>query len=197
MHDIQALNDQMMTAFHSAFPGDDRRLVFGEGPVESPRLMLIGEAPGAQEAEQGRPFVGKAGQNLNEFLQAIGLNRPEIRISNVVKVRPSKVSPKGTVSNRPPNRAELSFFTPWLHREILLTQPALIVTLGNTPLQALIPGVVIGDCHGEVREAWIEGIQNPVFPLYHPAAIIYNRSLKETYQEDLLKLKAFLEGVQV
>lgn len=92
-------------AFHAAFPGDQRRLVFGEGPTDHPQIMLIGEAPGAQEEQQGRPFVGKAGKNLDEFLHIVGLSRSEIFISNTVKVRPSRISPKGTVANRPPNRS--------------------------------------------------------------------------------------------
>lgn len=154
--------------------------------------MLIGEAPGGQEEQQGRPFVGKAGKNLDEFLTAIGLRREDIRISNTVKVRPTRISPKGTVSNRPPNRQELDFFVPWLHREIGETHPGVIVTLGNTPLQALLPGTVIGSCHGEAREARIGDIALPVFPLYHPAAIIYNRSLRDVYDEDLRRLKKYL-----
>lgn len=137
--------------------------------------------------------MGKAGQNLNEFLQAVSLNRADIRISNVVKVRPSRISPKGTIANRPPNRQELAFFTPLLLQEILLTQPQVIVTLGNTPLQALLPGVVIGSCHGQVLQAQLAGQVFPLFPLYHPAAIIYNRGLKETYRQDLLRLKAWLD----
>lgn len=193
MADLTLFHENLCRDFRAAFPGDDRRLVFGEGPEERPPLMLIGEAPGAQEAEQGRPFVGKAGQNLNDFLEIVGLERPAIRISNVVKVRPSRVSPKGSVSNRPPNRQELGFFTGRLHEEISLTCPAMIVTLGNTALQALLPGTVIGSCHGELQRAEILGQSLPVFPLYHPAAIIYDRSLKQVYQDDLLKLKALLQ----
>lgn len=142
--------------------------------------------------------MGKAGQNLNEFLDAIGLERPQIYISNVVKVRPSKVSLKGTISNRPPNRQELSFFTPFLHRELAMVDPGLVVTLGNTALQALMgKDQVIGDHHGEVRYVKLEGRECRLFPLYHPASIIYNRALKDTYLEDLKRLKAFLESQPV
>ena len=96
---------------------------------QDPDIMLIGEAPGEQESLQGRPFVGKAGKNLDGFLQVLELNREDIYISNVVKVRPTKVSPRGSVSNRPPNPEELALFTPFLMEEILLVQPEMIVTL--------------------------------------------------------------------
>lgn len=193
MHE-QELNAALLEAFRAQCPEDDRRVVFGEGVWEHPPVLLIGEAPGAQESEQGRPFVGKAGQNLNEFLAVLDLERPQIRITNVVKVRPFRVSEKGTVANRPPNRQELAFFTPWLHREIALTQPGLIVTLGNTALQALLPGTVIGSCHGAVTGAVCEGTAYRLFPLYHPASIIYNRALADTYREDLIRLKQVLDA---
>ena len=89
---------------------EGRRLVFGEGRDDCPAICLIGEAPGGEEERQGRPFVGKAGQNLNGFLAAVELQRGAIWITNVVKVRPAKVSPKGTISNRPPNREEKRIF---------------------------------------------------------------------------------------
>ena len=89
--------------FDTLWPAEEKTLVFGEGQCDHPPIMLIGEAPGEQETLQGRPFVGKAGKNLDAFLEVVGLNRGDIYISNVVKVRPTKVSPKGSVSNRPPN----------------------------------------------------------------------------------------------
>ena len=189
-HDrLEALTAEMEAAFCAAFPGDGRRIVPGEGPAEAPALMLIGEAPGREEAEQGRPFVGKAGRNLDEFLASVGLKREAIRISNTVKVRPVRVSPKGTVSNRPPNRQELSFFVPWLLREIALTRPARIVTLGNTPLKALLGDTaVIGTLHGAETEAEIAGERWRLFPLYHPASLIYNPSLRPVYEADIQAL---------
>ncbi len=191
MNGIIGLNQRMEDAFRAAFPGDERRLVFGEGPVNAP-ILLIGEAPGEQEALQGRPFVGKAGKNLDGFLAVIGLNREDIRISNVVKVRPTKTSPKGRLSNRPPNRAELSFFNPFLTEEISLVRPRIVVTLGNTALQALLgKEAVIGDVHGQLIRAG----EYALFPLYHPASIIYNRALQAVYDADLQTLKkALLPG---
>ncbi|MDO4483152.1 MAG: uracil-DNA glycosylase [Clostridia bacterium] len=172
-------------------------LVFGEGESDSPRILLIGEAPGEQETLQKRPFVGKAGKNLDEFLAVVGLNRPELWITNVVKIRPTKCSEKGRLSNRPPNREELALFTPFLYEELLLLKPRLIVTLGNTPLKALLgKGALIGDHHGSMTQAIIthgaEQCAFPVYPLYHPASIIYNRSLKDVYLRDLENLRSLL-----
>ena len=169
-----------------------RRLVWGEGSARC-ALCLIGEAPGRQEAEQGRPFVGKAGENLNEFLRAAGLRREDLWITNTVKVRPAKVSEKGTVSNRPPNAEELALFLPLLAEELRLLRPPLVVTLGNTALRALMGrDAIIGAVHG--RAVQCPMLEAPLFPLYHPASVIYNRALKEVYQSDLQRLKAYLEA---
>lgn len=171
---------------------EHRPLVFGEGPEDHPVLMLIGEAPGEQEALQGRPFVGKAGKNLDAFLMAVGLRREEIYITNVVKVRPSKISAAGRVVNRPPSKEEKALFTPWLMKEIALVRPDAIVTLGNVALQAFSQEV-IGSRHGRWAQSVIappqaEAFTLPHFALYHPASVIYNGSLKAVYEQDLRTL---------
>lgn len=173
----------------SAF--DEKKLVFGEG-AQMPILMMIGEAPGGDEEKQGKPFVGKAGKNLSAFLEVIGLKRDEIYISNVVKLRPTKSSPKtGKEVNRPPSKDEIAFFLPYLMDEIQLIAPKMIVTLGNVPLKAVSgdKSMNIGDVHGKPYTLTDGRI---LFPLYHPAAIIYNRALTQVYQEDLVTLKDFL-----
>ena len=197
---MQQFQTRMLEFFGGLWPAEHKTLVFGEGQQNKPPIMLIGEAPGEQETLQGRPFVGKAGKNLDGFLEAVGLERPEIYISNVVKIRPTKVSPKGSVSNRPPNREELLLFTPWLYEEILMVQPRCIVTLGNVALKAMLgKDAVIGACHGEMQSGTVrhngreQGFD--VFPLYHPASIIYNRALTEVYAQDLQKLRLTLERV--
>ncbi len=170
---------------------EQKKLVFGEG-AETPTLMMIGEAPGGDEEKQGRPFVGKAGKNLSSFLEVIGLKREEIYISNVVKLRPTKESPKtGKAVNRPPSGEEIAFFLPFLKEEIHIISPKVIVTLGNVPLKAVSgeKSITIGDVHGRPYPL-MEGMA--LFPLYHPAAVIYNRALSETYQADLQGLKKFL-----
>ena len=150
---MQGFQQKMTRFFSTLWPAEEKVLVFGEGQSDHPAIMLIGEAPGEQETLQKRPFVGKAGKNLDGFLQVVGLNREDIYISNVVKVRPTKVSDKGRVSNRPPNREELALFTPFLYEEIHLVQPELIVTLGNVALKALAGSkAIIGSMHGEMKE---------------------------------------------
>ena len=194
---MQSFNNKMLRFFQDLWPAEEKPIVLGEGNVNHPPVMLIGEAPGEQESLQGRPFVGKAGKNLDGFLQVLELKREDIYITNVVKIRPTKVSDKGRVSNRPPSKEELALFTPYLMEEILLIKPQMIVTLGNFALKALCgPRAVIGDMHGQetrvtVKHEKQEG-EFALFPLYHPASIIYNRSLQEVYQADLQALKALL-----
>ena len=164
-------------------PGRENALVFGEGP-QNPKLMLIGEAPGEQESLQGRPFVGKAGKNLDHFLELAGLAREEIYISNVVKIRPTKTGSTGRLSNRPPTKEEIAFFRPWLMAEIARVNPGVIATLGNVPLQAVTDSrLTIGEAHGKLMTAGETG--RPLFALYHPASLIYNRSLAPVYEQDV------------
>ena len=169
-----------------------RTIVFGEGRADAPRLCLIGEAPGAQEEAQGRPFVGKAGQNLNAFLAAIGLRREDMWVTNVVKLRPCRISARGTVSNRPPSAGELALFAPMLAEELALVRPEIVVTLGNTPLRAVLgPKETIGERHGVplIRP----DLAFTLFPLYHPASVLYNRALQAVYEADVGKLREYLD----
>ena len=195
---MQSFNNKMLRFFQTLWPAEEKPIVLGEGNTDHPPVMLIGEAPGEQESLQGRPFVGKAGKNLDGFLQVLALGREDIYISNVVKIRPTKVSEKGRTSNRPPNKEELALFTPYLMEEIQLVQPRMIVTLGNVALKALCgPKAIIGDMHGRETQVIVKHEKQesefPLFPLYHPASIIYNRSLQEVYDGDLQALKQVLE----
>ena len=95
--------DELLRFVRSVYVGDERRIVYGEGAAGA-KLMLVGEAPGEQEAMQGRPFVGRAGKNLDVFLAMAGLSRDALYITNAVKFRPTKTSPAGRVSNRPPTK---------------------------------------------------------------------------------------------
>ena len=191
MKDINKVQQELLAAVEtSAY--QTKTIVFGEG-AENPALMMIGEAPGGDEEKQGRPFVGKAGKNLSAFLEVVGLKREEIYISNVVKLRPTKESPKtGKAVNRPPSAEEIAFFLPYLLEEIQVIAPKVVVTLGNVPLKAVTGErkAVIGDYHGKPTPL-ADG--RTLFALYHPAAVIYNRPLQATYDEDLLALKAFLQ----
>lgn len=197
MTSLQVFQQECTALYREYMSQTQSPLVFGEGPADHPLLMLIGEAPGEQEALQGHPFVGKAGKNLDEFLNAVHLQREEIYISNVVKIRPSKISPAGRVVNRPPSREEKAFFAPWLMREISIVRPHAIVTLGNVALQAFADDV-IGNRHGRWSEAVIRPANEaeftlPLFALYHPAAVIYNGALKATYAADLQQLAQTLD----
>ncbi len=180
-----------------AFHRTEKDLVYGEGD-ENAAVMLIGEAPGAEETRLLRPFVGKAGKNLDEFLLALKLRRQDIYISNVVKFRPYKQSEKGTLSNRPPEKEELAAMTPLLLREIEAIAPRVVVTLGNVPLKALHgSSATIGGSHAVPVTAHALSHRFMLFPLYHPASIIYNRALKAVYDEDLKKLRSFLDALGI
>lgn len=176
---IEKINEE----YKAMFPNET--LVFGDGK-ENAGIVLVGEAPGKDEVKQGRPFVGKAGKNLDEFLEVLQLKREDIYITNAVKYRPTKTSERGTVSNRTPSWKEVMAQREIFIREIDAVNPKIVVTLGNTPLRSVAGNnkIVIGDCHGKLSD--IDG--RKIFALYHPASIIYNRSLKDTYYEDLKKL---------
>lgn len=188
---LQAVYQDMLDFFQPLWPGEDKPLVLGEGKADHPVLMLIGEAPGETEVIKRRPFVGKAGKNLDEFLSLAGLRREEIFVSNVVKIRPTETGPTGRSRNRAPNKEELSLFTPWLMKEIQAVAPRALVTLGNVPLKALTDGkATVGDCHGQ----WLHSRAGmPLFSLYHPASMIYRRALVPVYEQDVLTLAASLK----
>lgn len=188
---VDAVYQSLREFFRPFWPGEDKPLVLGEGQSERPLLMLVGEAPGETEVIKGRPFVGKAGKNLDEFLLLAGLRREEIFVTNAVKIRPMEKGPTGRIRNRAPNKEEMSLFVPWLLREIEAVKPRALVTLGNVPLKALAdPKATVGDCHGQ----WMESRAGaPLFSLYHPASIIYRRALAPVYEQDVLVLAAWVK----
>ncbi|NTV91608.1 MAG: uracil-DNA glycosylase [Clostridiales bacterium] len=182
----------LYSVYRSTFYNEE--IVTGSGNPKA-RILLIGEAPGKDEVIQSKPFVGAAGRQLTEFLELIGLEREEIYITNAIKYRLSKVNEKtGRTSNRPAKTDEIIINRPYLLKEIDIIRPEFIVTLGNVPLKALTGdfGRVIGNMHGEGSVVEILNQKYTLFPLYHPASIIYNRSLKGIYIDDILKLKSLL-----
>ena len=186
--ELDRMREELNWLIADLYEGEKKILVHGEGEIGA-RVMLVGEAPGEQETLQGRPFVGKAGKNLDEFLELAGLERSQLYVTNAVKFRPTKRSAAGRTVNRPPTREEVSLFLPWLRREIELVAPEVIVTLGNVPLRALTgPKAVIGDVHGAFQNA--DGLR--LYPMYHPASLIYNPGLREVYAEDIRRLSAYL-----
>jgi len=181
---VRKFKEEMTAFFQELYVGEEKRLVFGDGD-ENARLVMIGEAPGEQETLQGRPFVGKAGKNLDEFLRLSGMDRRALYITNTVKFRPTRISKAGRVVNRPPTQEEIKLSVPWLKRELEMIAPEVIVTLGNVPLKALLGKEnTVGECHGR----WIEWAGRRVYPLYHPASVIYNPSLKQVYEDDVVRL---------
>ena len=186
MADLKAFEREVEAFFKPLFPGEDKILVFGDGQHDAPPLMLIGEAPGEQETIKRRPFVGKAGKNLDEFLELMQMKREDIFVSNVIKIRPTAVGSTGRIKNRAPSREEIELFTPYLMKEIELVKPRALVTLGNVPLRALMGKSTIGDMHGKWHTA-CNGL--PLFALYHPAAVIYRRELKQVYEQDVCILR--------
>ena len=180
--------DELFKLSQSAFDPPPARLVFGEGPARA-RVMLIGEAPGEKEEEAGRPFVGKAGSNLDAFLSAARLDRGSLYVTNTVKLRPYRVSAAGNRVNRPPTAREVEFFLPFLIGEIDEIRPQWIVTLGNTPLKALLgKTAVIGEMHGRA----IPFRARMLFPMYHPASLLYNRALTGVYEADMKTFASLL-----
>lgn len=176
--------------------GDYTNPVFGKGPF-MPKLMLIGEAPGAQEAKLGQPFVGKAGRQLDEMLGLAGISRTEIFVTNAVKYRPIKKGVRGAC-NRTPGRQEINESRGLLSAELELIAPVCIATLGNTPLTAIcgvfgekLPG--IGEIHGQL--VTFKHNTQRLFPLYHPAASIYDRSLAPLLKADMCRLGELLNEI--
>ena len=158
------------------------RMVPGEGNPGA-AVMFVGEAPGATEDELGRPFVGRAGKLLGELLAEAGLVREDVWITNVVKARPP--------SNRDPKAAEVAHCMPWLERELAIIGPRLVVPLGRHALKHFAPTAKIGEVHGTVLAS--DGGRE-LFPLYHPAAAMYNQTLKATLFADARALGDRLRG---
>ncbi len=151
----------------------------GEGPADA-RIMVIGEAPGWNEDQQGRPFVGAAGKFLEELLGAAGLKRGDVFITNVVKSRPP--------GNRDPLPDEITACAPFLQRQIDTIDPDVIVTLGRFSMAKWFPGERISRIHGQPKK---DG-KRLIVPMYHPAAALHQQALKATILEDFGKLPRIL-----
>jgi DNA polymerase len=156
-------------------------MVPGDGNPDAD-VMLVGEAPGASEDKQGRPFVGRAGKLLEQLLAEAGLRREDVYITNVVKARPP--------GNRDPRAGEVAHHMPWLERELELVRPRLVVPLGRHALRHFAPDVKISDVHGRPLRAG----DRELFPLYHPAAALRATALRETLFEDARALGALVRG---
>ncbi|HEX3721655.1 MAG TPA: uracil-DNA glycosylase [Nitrolancea sp.] len=152
----------------SAVRGESR-LVFGTGdPCAS--LVLVGEAPGADEEKQGRPFVGRAGRLLDDALEQAGLSRSDIWITNVVKIRPTEAGANDRLRNRPPTTEEKNTFRPWLEQELAIIAPRSVVCVGATAAAALLGRTVKISAE---RGHWLDGpVGTQVLTTYHPAYLL-------------------------
>ncbi len=158
------------------------RVVPGEGP-EKVEILFIGEAPGWHEDQQGRPFVGPAGQFLEQLLSSIDLRRDQVYIANVIKCRPP--------ANRDPFPGEIQACSKWLDQQIELLKPKIIVTLGRYSMAKYFPNESISKIHGKAKniEATI------CYPMYHPAAALHQGNLRKIIEADILKIPQLLMDV--
>lgn len=154
----------------------------GEGPSDA-AVVIIGEGPGMHEDLKGRPFVGAAGKQLDGLLKEAGLVRGNVYITNVVKCRPPE--------NRRPTEAEAAACHPYLERQISLLHPTIIVLLGDSALKRFLPEQSLGGAHGRL----FTRAGMTFFPTYHPAAMIYNRTLEKVSSEDFKALGKILAGL--
>ena len=164
-----------------------RHLCFADGNPAA-RVMVIGEAPGREEDLEGRPFVGRAGQFLDRMLAAIDLDRKATDADGAVYI--TNVLPWRPPSNRTPDATEIAMMLPFLQKHIELVDPAAIVLLGNTPLQAVLGASGITRARGQ----WAEAFGKPVLPMLHPAYLLRMPQAKRETWADLLALKARLRG---
>ena len=169
---------------------NDYHPVIGEGNLNAD-AVFVGEAPGKNEAESGRPFCGRAGKILDGLLETAGLDREEVYITNIVKDRPPK--------NRRPTKKEVSIYSPFLMRQLRIIQPRLVVTLGKTAAEFAFEELNTGEefsafkeIEGKIFEFEFDGRQTLLFPLYHPAYAIYQRTVLQQMNEEFRKIPEFI-----
>lgn len=165
-------------------------LVMGDGNPDAD-IVFIGEAPGKNEDLHGLPFVGAAGNFLDQMLTAAGLERSDVYITNIVKYRPP--------NNRDPKPAEKQAFWPYLAEQLEIIEPKAIVTLGRHSMEFFLPDATISQVHGHAvrkKVTYHDGKQHEwlIIPLYHPAAALYNGGLRQTLIDDFLKVPVIIQS---
>lgn len=166
-----------------------KNVVFGVGNIDA-QLMFVGEAPGADEDAQGEPFVGRAGELLTKIIQAMGLQRSDVYIANILKCRPD--TPGQSAGNRKPTPDEMAICVPYLHEQIDLIQPRAIVALGATAIEGLL-GKTMGIM--KMRGTWKTYRGTPLMPTFHPAYLLRNQAMSEKRKvwEDMLAVMEKLD----
>ena len=177
---LASLADEIRACTACPLHRSARQAVPGEGSAES-GILFLGEAPGYNEDLQGRPFVGAAGQLLDQLLAGIGLDRSKVFITNVVRHRPPE--------NRDPLPEEVAACHVWFERHLAVLKPKVVVTLGRHAMYKFFPGESISRVHGHARKK--DGIT--IFPVFHPAAALHQPSLRADLQKDFEALAKFLE----
>lgn len=168
------------------------QLVFGDGNPDAD-IVFIGEAPGKNEDEQGKPFVGAAGKFLNEMLASIGMERQDIYITNIVKYRPP--------NNRDPLPEEKREFLPYLQSQLEVIAPKVVVTLGRHSTNCFLPDLQISKAHGEPKRVKLQLKQSNdvlevvILPLYHPAAALYNGGMRQTLLDDFAAIPLIIKKI--
>jgi uracil-DNA glycosylase family 4 len=182
---LDTLNEEIRTHTGCGFEicENATNIVPGEGS-HTADVMLVGEAPGASEDAQGRPFVGRAGKLLDELLAEAGLVREDVFITNVVKARPP--------GNRDPKAGEVAHYLPWLEQQLALIQPTVVIPLGRHALAHFAPGQKITEVHGTP----IDTGERRLVPWLHPSAALRNPPLRETLIQDARSLPGFLESAR-
>lgn len=155
------------------------RLVMGSGNPDAD-IVLIGEAPGQEEDEQGLPFVGASGKFLNVMFEAAGMNRDDVYITNIVKYRPP--------DNRDPSVGEKSEFAPYLQRQLEIVNPKVVISLGRHSMEYFLPKEKISTAHGKLFTVQNGAQEIVVAPLYHPAYALYGGSKRQALIDDFLKV---------
>jgi uracil-DNA glycosylase len=185
---LQKLNDQMTKCSKCVLRSGCKNVVPGEGSADAD-ILFIGEGPGQKEDESGRPFVGAAGKFLDEMLGVINLKREDVFIANVVKCRPP--------GNRDPLPDEAAVCWPWLVQQVKIIDPKLIVTLGRHSMERFLPGYRISEIHGKAMRRNMPDIGRRIFyALYHPAAALYNGSMREVLIRDFKRIPRLVEKIK-
>ena len=188
MPEYKKLEEKIKKCSSCSLRGTCSQVVPGEGNSEA-EIMFIGEAPGAEEDKQGLPFVGAAGKFLSQMLETIDLKREDVFIANILKCRPP--------ANRDPMPEEAAACWPWLLEQIKTIQPKLIVLLGRHAMERFLPNQKISQIHGTALRREIPEIGRQVFyVLYHPAAALYQGSLREVLLADFKKIPKVLVAIE-
>lgn len=162
-----------------------RQLIMGAGCVDA-EIVFIGEAPGKQEDLTGQPFVGASGKFLDVMLDAAGLSRQDVYITNIVKYRPP--------NNRDPRTNEIKVFWPYLLRQLEIIQPKACITLGRFSMNCFLPEAKINQQHGQAVDYQENGLEFKLIPLYHPAAALYNGKLRQTLIDDFVEANRYINS---